>query len=167
MKKLRPSHSSLTKKQMKILMASHFNTADLVALSNEQLIPKKVMKGESKVFYLKMKGDYHRYLVEFQNGSNRKEAAENTLFAYKATQTVFENSLMEHRVALPPYVIRKITYIAPAVAGYSVKTWISKELQRKLPCFTFFNFAATLLLADNSTRFSEGKVESQFFGEPK
>ncbi|KAF4371769.1 hypothetical protein F8388_023082 [Cannabis sativa] len=86
MKKLRPSHSSPTKKQMKILMASHFNTADLVALSNEQLIPKKVMKGESKVFYLKMKGDYYRCLAEFQNGSNRKEAVENTLSAYKATQ---------------------------------------------------------------------------------
>ncbi|KAL9255271.1 14-3-3-like protein [Drosera capensis] len=34
---------------------------------------------ESKVFYLKMKGDYYRYLAEFKTGAERKDAAENTL----------------------------------------------------------------------------------------
>ncbi|KAL0367974.1 UNVERIFIED_CONTAM: 14-3-3-like protein 16R [Sesamum calycinum] len=43
--------------------------------------------GDSKVFYLKMKGDYHRYLAEFKTGAERKEAAENTLSAYKSAQT--------------------------------------------------------------------------------
>ncbi|XP_075501548.1 14-3-3-like protein 16R [Primulina tabacum] len=41
---------------------------------------------DSKVFYLKMKGDYHRYEAEFKTGSARKEAAENTLSAYQAAQ---------------------------------------------------------------------------------
>lgn len=45
--------------------------------------------GDSKVFYLKMKGDYHRYLAEFKTGAERKEAAENTLSAYKAAQVSF------------------------------------------------------------------------------
>ena len=31
-------------------------------------------------------GDYHRYLAEFKTGTERKEAAEHTLLAYKAAQ---------------------------------------------------------------------------------
>ncbi|CAN1340846.1 14-3-3-like protein B (Fragment) [Linum perenne] len=41
---------------------------------------------ESKVFYLKMKGDYHRYLAEFKVGDERKAAAEDTMLSYKAAQ---------------------------------------------------------------------------------
>uniref|UniRef100_A0A6N2KBC0 14-3-3 domain-containing protein n=1 Tax=Salix viminalis TaxID=40686 RepID=A0A6N2KBC0_SALVM len=32
---------------------------------------------DSKFFYLKMKGDYHRYLAKFKTGAERKEVAEN------------------------------------------------------------------------------------------
>ncbi|MFS8009239.1 14-3-3-like protein C [Helianthus anomalus] len=32
--------------------------------------------GDWKVFYLKMKGDYHRYLAKFKIDADRKEAAE-------------------------------------------------------------------------------------------
>ncbi|KAK2981434.1 LOW QUALITY PROTEIN: hypothetical protein RJ640_004048 [Escallonia rubra] len=39
-----------------------------------------------KVFYLKMKGDYYSYLAEFEIGTERKEATENTRSAYKSTQ---------------------------------------------------------------------------------
>ncbi|GMP30925.1 hypothetical protein CsSME_00005358 [Camellia sinensis var. sinensis] len=35
-----------------------------------------------------MKGDYHRYLAEFKTGSERKEAAESTLLAYKSAQDI-------------------------------------------------------------------------------
>lgn len=35
------------------------------------------------VFLNSRKGDYHRYLAEFATGNNRKEAAENSLVAYK------------------------------------------------------------------------------------
>jgi 14-3-3 protein epsilon len=59
----------------------------ILALLDDHLIPT-ASTGESKVFYLKMKGDYHRYLAEFKNGADRKVAAEHTLLAYKAAQDI-------------------------------------------------------------------------------
>ncbi|KAJ9520546.1 hypothetical protein QJQ45_007395 [Haematococcus lacustris] len=59
----------------------------ILQLLDEHLIPT-ASTGESKVFYLKMKGDYHRYLSEFKTGADRKEAAEHTLLAYKAAQDI-------------------------------------------------------------------------------
>jgi len=56
---------------------------DILDIIDKHLIPS-ASSGESKVFYYKMKGDYHRYLAEFATGSDRKEAAENSLVAYKA-----------------------------------------------------------------------------------
>ena len=40
------------------------------------------------VFSLLRKGDYHRYLAEFATGNDRKEAAENSLVAYKAASDI-------------------------------------------------------------------------------
>lgn len=47
------------------------------------------------LFPLLRKGDYHRYLAEFATGNDRKEAAENSLVAYKAASDI---AMME----LPP-----------------------------------------------------------------
>ena len=60
--------------------------------------------GESKVFYYKMKGDYHRYLAEFATGNDRKEAAENSLVAYKAASDIAMTELP------PTHPIRYIHY---------------------------------------------------------
>ncbi|CAA0840761.1 14-3-3-like protein GF14 omega [Striga hermonthica] len=59
----------------------------ILKLLDDRLIPS-ANAGDSKVFYLKMKGDYHRYLAEFKTGAERKEAAESTLTAYKAAQDI-------------------------------------------------------------------------------
>ncbi|KAA0065137.1 14-3-3-like protein [Cucumis melo var. makuwa] len=59
----------------------------ILKLLDSRLIPSAA-SGDSKVFYLKMKGDYHRYLAEFKTGAERKEAAESTLTAYKAAQDI-------------------------------------------------------------------------------
>lgn len=59
----------------------------ILGLLDDYLIPTSG-SGESKVFYLKMKGDYHRYLAEFKIGSDKKSAADKTLSAYKEAQDI-------------------------------------------------------------------------------
>ncbi|CAL9118596.1 unnamed protein product [Musa textilis] len=59
----------------------------ILRLLDERLVPS-ASAADSKVFYLKMKGDYHRYLAEFKTGSDRKDAAESTLAAYKSAQDI-------------------------------------------------------------------------------
>eukprot|EP00163_Fabomonas_tropica_P006821 TRINITY_DN163_c0_g1_i2.p1 TRINITY_DN163_c0_g1~~TRINITY_DN163_c0_g1_i2.p1 ORF type:complete len:314 (+),score=62.17 TRINITY_DN163_c0_g1_i2:135-944(+) len=65
---------------------------DILEILDKSLIPSAVT-GESKVFYFKMKGDYHRYLAEFATGGTRKDAAENSLLAYKAATDVATTEL--------------------------------------------------------------------------
>jgi len=60
---------------------------DILNVIDKHLIPA-ADTGESKVFYYKMKGDYHRYLAEFATANDRKEAAENSLVAYKAASDI-------------------------------------------------------------------------------
>ncbi|CAN1340833.1 14-3-3-like protein B (Fragment) [Linum perenne] len=57
--------------------------ASILRLLDSNLVPSATTS-ESKVFYLKMKGDYHRYLAEFKVGDERKAAAEDTMLSYKA-----------------------------------------------------------------------------------
>ncbi|KAI4366565.1 hypothetical protein MLD38_022426 [Melastoma candidum] len=64
----------------------------ILKLLDSRLIPS-ASSGDSKVFYLKMKGDYHRYLAEFKTAGERKEAAESTLNAYKAAQDIANTEL--------------------------------------------------------------------------
>lgn len=60
---------------------------DILSVLDQHLIVSSTT-GESKVFYYKMKGDYHRYLAEFATGAERKSAAENSLIAYKSASDV-------------------------------------------------------------------------------
>ncbi len=58
------------------------------------------MATEGKVFYYKMKGDYHRYLSEFQSNEARKESSGKALDAYQhATE-------WSHRDLPPTHPIR-------------------------------------------------------------
>jgi len=61
--------------------------ADVLGTLDNKLIPN-AQTTESKVFYYKMKGDYHRYLAEFATGDARKEAADNSLAAYKSATEI-------------------------------------------------------------------------------
>jgi len=65
---------------------------DILTILDEYLIPTST-SGESKVFYLKMKGDYFRYLAEFKTCDLRKEAAEKSLMAYKSASDISATDL--------------------------------------------------------------------------
>jgi 14-3-3 protein epsilon len=66
--------------------------SDILEVLDKHLIPA-ASTSESKVFYYKMKGDYYRYLAEFATGDDRKEAAENSLTAYKAASDTANTDL--------------------------------------------------------------------------
>ncbi|KAE8708248.1 14-3-3-like protein GF14 chi [Hibiscus syriacus] len=61
--------------------------AGILQLLEDKLVPA-AGAGDSKVFYLKIKGDYHRYLAEFKTSDDQKATAENTLTAYKSAQDI-------------------------------------------------------------------------------
>ncbi|MCJ1388719.1 14-3-3 protein [Xylographa bjoerkii] len=65
---------------------------DILEVLDKHLIPS-AQSGESKVFYHKMKGDYHRYLAEFALGDKRKISADKSLEAYKAATEVATTDL--------------------------------------------------------------------------
>ena len=55
---------------------------DVLGLLDKQLIPK-ASNAESKVFYLKMKGDYYRYLAETASGDQKTGIIEDSQKAYQ------------------------------------------------------------------------------------
>jgi len=60
---------------------------DILDVLEKYLIPNAT-GAESKVFYHKMKGDYHRYLAEFTTGDSRQKSADAAHDAYKAASEV-------------------------------------------------------------------------------
>ncbi|KXS17764.1 14-3-3 protein [Gonapodya prolifera JEL478] len=65
---------------------------DILNVLDQHLI-QTAGTGESKVFYYKMKGDYHRYLAEFSTGDKRKDAANKAHEAYKAATDIAQTEL--------------------------------------------------------------------------
>ncbi|XP_049607542.1 14-3-3-like protein 1 [Syngnathus scovelli] len=55
---------------------------EVLDLLNNHLIPK-ASAADSKVFYLKMKGDYYRYLAEVASGTEKAEIIENSKKSYQ------------------------------------------------------------------------------------
>ncbi|PVU98858.1 hypothetical protein BB559_001199 [Furculomyces boomerangus] len=60
---------------------------DVLQVLDAHLIPKS-STDESKVFYLKMKGDYYRYLAEFEVDDERKDSSDKSFDAYKAASDI-------------------------------------------------------------------------------
>ena len=65
---------------------------DILGVLDTYLIPSATT-GESKVFYYKMKGDYHRYLAEFAIGELRDKATSSSLEAYQTASDIATKEL--------------------------------------------------------------------------
>ncbi|CAH8487275.1 unnamed protein product [Schistosoma turkestanicum] len=74
-------------------------SSTILDLLDHDLIPKATST-ESKSFFNKMKGDYHRYRAEFSVGDQRKEAAESSLCAYKEATKDAEKLAVTHPIRL-------------------------------------------------------------------
>ncbi|PVU93282.1 hypothetical protein BB561_003364 [Smittium simulii] len=60
---------------------------DVLEVLDKHLIAK-ASTGESKVFYQKMKGDYYRYLAEFEQSDDRKVSSDHSFNAYKEASDI-------------------------------------------------------------------------------
>ncbi|KAM9384027.1 14-3-3 protein zeta-like [Pholidichthys leucotaenia] len=65
---------------------------ELLELLEKYLIPT-AQASESKVFYLKMKGDYYRYLAEVACEDKRKDAVSNSENAYNEAKEISEKEM--------------------------------------------------------------------------
>lgn len=72
---------------------------DIIEVLDKNLVPTS-SSAESKVFYLKMKGDYHRYLAESTSGEARQESADKALSAYNEATNVSQELLPTNPIRL-------------------------------------------------------------------
>jgi len=73
---------------------------DILNIVEHSLIPQS-SNAEASVFYYKMKGDYHRYLSEFQTEERRKTSAGDALDAYtKASEIAHAEMQPTHPIRL-------------------------------------------------------------------
>ena len=60
---------------------------EILKIISNELVPRSTNE-EGNVFYYKMKGDYHRYLAEFQSGDVRKASSQEALTSYDSASTI-------------------------------------------------------------------------------
>ena len=66
----------------------------------DSFLLKRAEEFEGKVFYLKMKGDYNRYVAEYAQGELKQQVAESALDAYKQASDLAQNLPPVHPISL-------------------------------------------------------------------
>ena len=73
---------------------------DILGLLESDLIPKAEGSAEAKVFYLKMKADYYRYLAEFATGQKKTDHSKNAASAYDTASETASQLAPTHPIRL-------------------------------------------------------------------
>ena len=77
----------LKENKAKIEEELHYTCEEIIHILDTILVPSAKGNSKSEVFYLKMKGDYYRYIAEFASGNKHKKAEDGAFDAYsKANQ---------------------------------------------------------------------------------
>jgi 14-3-3 protein epsilon len=71
---------------------------------------KKAEDDEARVFYLKMKGDYNRYIAEYATGELRESVSQGALDSYKAAADAARNLSPVHPIALGLFLNFSVFY---------------------------------------------------------
>jgi 14-3-3 protein epsilon len=66
---------------------------EIIKFLDEKLISSAKDNAQSKVFYLKMKGDYFRYIAEYATGDKHAKAAESAYESYKLANEIATDKL--------------------------------------------------------------------------
>jgi len=65
---------------------------EILRIIDHDLLPK-VSSDEGRVFFIKMKGDYHRYICEFAQGQYKDESSKSAQEFYQQALTIAEQTL--------------------------------------------------------------------------
>jgi len=77
----------------KVEVELHQICEEIIQLLDSKLIVSAKGNVKSEVFYLKMKGDYYRYIAEFASGDKHKKVADSALDAYAKANQLANDSL--------------------------------------------------------------------------
>ncbi|KOC70774.1 14-3-3 protein zeta [Habropoda laboriosa] len=121
---------------------------DVLGLLDKYLIPK-ASNAESKVFYLKMKGDYYRYLAEVATGDTRNAVVDDSQKAY---QDAFEISKSKMQ---PTHPIRLGLALNFSVFYYEILNSPDKACQLAKNCNLDFPVCITAVVEDSQKAYQE------------
>jgi len=85
---------------MKIEQELNDKCEDVITLLNKTLIPAATSAPDAKVFYMKMLGDYYRYLCEFNSSDKRKRVIQEAQDSYKKASQEAEDLKSTHPIRL-------------------------------------------------------------------
>jgi 14-3-3 protein beta/theta/zeta len=106
---------------------------EVIDLLDNHLV-KHAVKSESKVFYLKMKGDYQRYLAEVATGETRLKVVEQSKKAYEDAMSVADQTPDAGGMA-PTHPIRLGLALNYSVFHYEIENAPDKACQMAKKAF--------------------------------